>query len=85
MAMSILRLVCDERYPDTEEKEMSVRAPIGDKRINRLKKRVEKEVYIFPKKNEYPLNRLIKKIKKKKPKTLKQQMKEWNKFQEMTK
>lgn len=64
---------------------MSVRAPVGEKRINRLKKRVEREVYIFPHKHDKSLNRLVEKIKRPKPKTIKQQMKEWEKFQEMTK
>ena len=63
---------------------MSVRKDLTEKRIRRLKKRAEEEVYIFPKKNEYPLHRLVKKAKHVKPKSLKEQMKEWEKFKEMT-
>jgi hypothetical protein len=54
------------------------------KRLLRLKKRTDKEVYVFPKKTDYPLHRLVKKAKAVKPKTLNQQMKEWEKFKEMT-
>lgn len=63
---------------------MGLRDDLNRKRIRRLKKRVEEEVYVFPKKNEYPLHRLVKKAKHVKPKTLKQQMREWEKFKEMT-
>jgi hypothetical protein len=56
-----------------------------DKRIRRLSKRVEGEVYIFPKKHEGSLNRLVRRINKKKPKSVKQQMEEWNEFAEKTK
>jgi len=64
---------------------MKTRPDPKEKRVKRLAKRVEREVYIFPDKHEYPLNRLVKKVKRQKPKTLKQQMKEWEKFKEMTK
>jgi hypothetical protein len=57
---------------------------LTERRLKRLKKRTDEEVYVFPKKNEYPLQRLVKKAKAVKPKTLKQQMKEWEKFKEMT-
>jgi hypothetical protein len=60
------------------------RKNLTEKRLKRLKKRTEEEVYVFPKKTEYPLQRLVKKAKRVKPKTLNQQMKEWEKFKEMT-
>ena len=63
---------------------MPVRAKTKSRRLKKLQKRVEKEVYIFPGKRDYPLNRLVKKVKHQKPKTFKQQMAEWKEFQEMT-
>lgn len=63
----------------------SIRDKLTEKRIKRLKKRVDREVYVFPDKHDYPLNRLVKKSKHVKPKTLNQQMDEWEEFEEKTK
>ena len=67
------------------EIKMSIRARITKRRENKLKKRVAKEVYIFPKKNERALNDLIKKVEHKKPKSIKKQMDEWKEFMERMK
>jgi hypothetical protein len=56
-----------------------------EKRINRLARRVDREVYIFPDKHDKSLNRLVKKTKRQKPKTFEQQMREWKVFEEKTK
>jgi hypothetical protein len=64
---------------------MKSRPTSTEKRTKRLANRVEREVYIFPDKHDYSLHRLVKKVKRQKPKTLTQQIKEWERFKEMTK
>jgi hypothetical protein len=60
--------------------------PTGtEKRLKRLRKRVEREAAIFPKKHDHALLRLVEKGNHKKRKTFKQQMNEWEDFLEKTK
>ena len=56
-----------------------------EKRLQRLRKRVEREASVFPKKHDNALLRLVKKGTRKKPKTFRQQMAEWQEFVEKTK
>ena len=59
--------------------------PVGTaKRLRRLRKRVDREAAVFPKKHDHPLNRLVKIAKKPKPKSATQQIKEWEEFTEKT-
>jgi hypothetical protein len=55
-----------------------------EKRLNRLEKRVQREVYIFPDKHDPSLNRLVKRARRPRQKSLKRQMDEWREFKEKT-
>ena len=60
------------------------RQTVKERRVKRLARRVDREVYLFPAKHDKSLNRLVKKTKQQKPKTFKEQMDEWKEFEEKT-
>jgi hypothetical protein len=61
-----------------------LRRTATERRVRRLARRVDREVYVFPAKHDKSLNRLVKKTKQQKPKSFKEQMDEWKEFEEKT-
>jgi len=62
---------------------MSTRTKRNDRRLQKLNRRVEREVIIFPEKHDKSLQRLIKKTTPRR-KTFKEQIAEWEEFNRRT-